>query len=122
MPERIKRECRKIGCHNLTSNANGYCDDHRAEAFAYDKKRLSSYQRGYDRRWQKYRRWFLAGHPLCARCGAIATVVDHIKPHKGDKQLFWDENNHQPLCKICHDRKTALEDGAFGNRVGGKNP
>ena len=23
-----------------------------------------------------------------------------------NKQLFWDENNWQPLCKDCHDRKT----------------
>jgi 5-methylcytosine-specific restriction protein A len=42
-------------------------------------------------------------------------VVDHIIPHKGDKDLFWDSNNWQPLCKTCHDEKTAREDGAFGN-------
>ena len=35
-----------------------------------------------------------------------ATVVDHIIPHRGDKRLFWDEKNWQPLCKDCHDRKT----------------
>ena len=43
-----------------------------------------------------------------------ATVVDHITPHKGNQQLFWDRNNWQPLCKQCHDRKTATEDGGFG--------
>ncbi|WP_338080605.1 HNH endonuclease signature motif containing protein [Cohnella luojiensis] len=43
-----------------------------------------------------------------------ATVVDHIKPHKGNKILFWDKNNWQPLCKQHHDRKTAIEDGGFG--------
>ncbi|MDD4570646.1 MAG: HNH endonuclease signature motif containing protein [Tepidanaerobacteraceae bacterium] len=40
-----------------------------------------------------------------------ATVVDHIKPHKGDVKLFFDINNLQSLCKTCHDRKTAKEDG-----------
>lgn len=39
-----------------------------------------------------------------------ATVVDHIKPHRGDKILFWDESNWQALCKQCHDRKTMTED------------
>ena len=50
-------------------------------------------------------------HPLCAEClkNSVltpATVVDHIVPHRGDYALFWDENNWQPLCKSCHDRKT----------------
>ncbi|WP_309252328.1 HNH endonuclease signature motif containing protein [Paenibacillus spongiae] len=44
-----------------------------------------------------------------------ATVIDHIKPHKGNKVLFWDRNNWQPLCKSHHDKKTARYDGGFGN-------
>ena len=41
-----------------------------------------------------------------------ATVVDHIKPHKGDYDLFWDESNWQSLCKHCHDsHKQRLENG-----------
>lgn len=43
-----------------------------------------------------------------------ATIVDHKVPHKGDKALFWDSTNWQSLCKPCHDRKTAREDGGFG--------
>lgn len=27
---------------------------------------------------------------------------------------MWDECNWQPLCKPCHDSKTAREDGGFG--------
>ena len=30
-------------------------------------------------------------------------MVDHIKPHKGDETLFWDETNWQALCKPHHD-------------------
>jgi 5-methylcytosine-specific restriction protein A len=41
--------------------------------------------------------------------------VDHIIPHKGNKGLFWTRFNHQALCKSCHDRKTATEDGGFGH-------
>ena len=48
-------------------------------------------------------------HPLCRTCEAagrlvVASVVDHIVPHKGDQQLFNDPNNWQSLCKPCHDR------------------
>ena len=43
-----------------------------------------------------------------------ATVVDHIKPHLGDYGLFWESDNHQSMCKTCHDIKTATEDGGFG--------
>lgn len=42
-----------------------------------------------------------------------ASVVDHKIPHKGDDALFWDETNHQSLCKPCHDgRKARIEHGA----------
>lgn len=53
----------------------------------------------------------------CERRGHItpATVVDHIIPHEGNLELFWDENNIQSLCKSCHDRKTAGE-GRWGKK------
>lgn len=65
-------------------------------------------QRGYTYRWQKARRLFLLEHPLCRFCqreGRLkpATIVDHITPHRGDEELFWDESNWQALCKPCHD-------------------
>jgi 5-methylcytosine-specific restriction protein A len=77
-------------------------------------QRPSASQRGYGARWQRYRAWFLAQNCACRECGRAATVVDHIRPHRGDYDLFWDELNHQPLCKRCHDQKTAREDGGFG--------
>ena len=82
--------------------------------------RPSARERGYTTAWEKARAAYLRKHPLCRECEAQgrfvpATVVDHIKPHKGDMKIFWDSANWQPLCKQCHDRKTAREDGAFGN-------
>jgi len=52
----------------------------------------------------------------CQQRGKLtpATVVDHITPHRGDWDLFWDSSNWQPLCKPDHDHKTATEDGGFG--------
>ena len=74
----------------------------------------------YGYKWQKARERFLQQYPLCAQCDSegkveVAKVVDHITPHKGDMQLFWDKDNWQALCKPCHDSKTAREDGGFGN-------
>jgi 5-methylcytosine-specific restriction endonuclease McrA len=61
----------------------------------------------YSSRWQKARAGYLARHPLCRdheQRGLYvpATVVDHITPHKGDMQLFWNKANWQPLCAACH--------------------
>ncbi len=79
--------------------------------------RRSAYERGYNRRWRRASRSYLRNHPQCAHCPCAATVVDHVKPHKGDYDLFWQESNWQPLCKPCHDTKTATHDGGFGRPV-----
>ena len=61
----------------------------------------------------------LLREPFCRECAKRgdriwATVVDHIKPHRGSWPLFIDPANHQSLCKRCHDRKTALEQRKTG--------
>lgn len=85
---------------------------------ALDKRRGTAAQRGYGHKWRKASKRFLQNHPLCRYCeqeGRItpATVVDHIKPHKGHSGLFWDTDNWQPLCKTHHDEKTAREQGHY---------
>src|SRR5690242_4066281 len=58
----------------------------------------------------------LARDPICKICNRYpSTVVDHIKPHRGNWDLFTDLNNCQGLCEHCHNVKTAKEDGGFGN-------
>ncbi|MGG0756253.1 HNH endonuclease signature motif containing protein [Brevibacillus laterosporus] len=114
----LKKFCRKQGCSKLTENR--YCDAHKSQTKLYNQERGTAAKRGYDARWRKARAGYLAGNPLCKKClekGKIiaATVVDHITPHKGDVVLFWDRNNWQGLCASCHSRKTAKEDGGFGN-------
>lgn len=85
-----------------------------------EQQRGTSAQRGYGYRWQKTRAGYLAKHPLCVHCMREervepATELDHIIPHCGDMELFWDRENWQGLCRPCHSRKTATEDGGFGN-------
>nr|WP_081327456.1 HNH endonuclease signature motif containing protein [Paenibacillus polymyxa] len=115
MPRRILRPCNHPGCNQLVEK--GYCDKHRKQR---DQRRGSATQRGYDHNWRQARLIFLQRNPLCIRCyekGRLTpvTVVDHITPHKGDPELFWDKKNWQPLCETCHNIKTATEDGGFGN-------
>ena len=50
--------------------------------------------------------------------GRLATIVDHIIPHKGDPELMWSEWNWQPLTKRAHDKKTATEKGGGENNPG----
>jgi len=68
-------------------------------------------RRLYDsRRWRKAAKFFLSQeeNTLCKIClsfgrETLATIVDHIQPHKGDVNKFWSIDNWQGLCKHCHD-------------------
>jgi len=71
-------------------------------------RRGSAQQRGYDARWAKASRAFLAAHPLCRGCAALgriepATLTDHVIPHRGNTVRFWDEVGWQPSCAWHHD-------------------
>ena len=111
MPTRPKHPCAHPGCPELVSEGK-YCDKHRT---IHPEETRSASSRGYSRTWQRVSKQFLAAHPLCVQCLAEgryvkATAVDHIVPHRGDGNLFWDRSNWQPLCKAHHDKKTGLED------------
>lgn len=59
------------------------------------------------RRWRTLRRNYLTDNPLCAMCQAdgfprSATELDHIEPHKGNRELFWSLDNLQGLCRYHH--------------------
>ncbi len=64
-------------------------------------------QRWYDSpRWRNARRRQLHDHPLCVMClqeglAIAASVADHIVPHRGDEQFFWD-GELQSLCASHH--------------------
>ena len=74
-----------------------------------DDVRPTTKTRGYGRKWNTYRRWYLSQHPFCVRCGRLAHVVDHIKAirYGGSKT---DPQNHQSLCRECHAAKSVTEE------------
>lgn len=60
-----------------------------------------------DPRWRDLRRSVFAAEPICRVCkDAVATEVDHVKPHRGDESLFFSGDNLQPICSDCHKKKT----------------
>ncbi len=85
-------------------------------------------------RWQRLRLKIIArDRGLCRMCkctvdlkGRIkptAAEIDHITPHKGDVDLFFDEANLQLLCKGCHSTvKQRQERGARRAREDGWSP
>lgn len=120
MASKPLRPCRHPGCAELTRE--GWCAKHKPK----HRRRASA----------EYHDWYLLPvwtddlrpaqllrEPFCRECAARyppgdprhrtrATVVDHIKPFRGDWALFVDPANHQSLCKHHHDQKTAWEQAA----------
>lgn len=80
MPHRPATPCKHPGCAVLVPYGQAYCEKH-AAMHANDRGGASS--RGYDARWRRESKRFLAAHPLCVRCLeekriTKATVVDHM--------------------------------------------
>lgn len=116
MPKRFKHPCACPGCPELTDGQ--YCPAH--QKVADKRRRIRRKEQGGDlyssRRWRRFRKMFLAAHPICSTpgCGQPATEVDHIIPLSKDGTN--DESNFQSKCKSCHSRKTAKE-GRWGRGV-----
>lgn len=77
--------------------------------------RQSPSKRGYGRRHQAWRLMVLARSPICSTddCNEVATEAHHLTPiSRGGEQYAME--NGRALCKRCHSRTTATEDGGFG--------
>jgi 5-methylcytosine-specific restriction endonuclease McrA len=78
-----------------------------------------------NRRWMSQSLAFVRQYPFCVAClcrglinrgvetDSVATqrnlVVDHVVPHGGNQDLFWDSDNWQTLCRApCHDSEKRM--------------
>jgi 5-methylcytosine-specific restriction enzyme A len=92
------------------------------------RRQPGSPDRGW-RRWYGLQRWKtvahhqLGEHPFCAICATqglavLASVVDHIEPHRGDWNSF-RFGKVQSLCKSCHDAtKRLIERRGYSDEIG----
>lgn len=122
MNERPFKPCACPGCPELV-RGGGYCPRHKSKgdsvkrSINIERRGSAAYHRLYDSvRWRRMRAAQLIASPFCAACAAVglrvrATDVDHIRPHKGNRTLFYDCSNLQSLCHSCHSRKTLEERG-----------
>ena len=124
-PRKPPRPCSWPGCSALVSRRAPYCEPHLAEhRRRQDANRGTTAERGYGAAHRRWRRLVLLRDPICVdpfgvhrERGEIvpATVADHVVPIAQGGARF-DLENGQGLCASCHGRKTAGEDGGFGNR------
>lgn len=75
---------------------------------ASDARRGSARERGYTSAWDRASRGHRRSSPLCRYCElvdevAAATVTDHLYPHRGDQELFWNRTYWVSSCASCHD-------------------
>ena len=111
MARKPPKPCRHPGCPALTRD--GWCDRHKPTP----KRRASAEYHGLYSLpiWTKrLRPQQLLREPFCRECAkqgvrTRATVVDHIRPHRGDLALFCDVANLQSLCEHHHSQKTLAE-------------
>lgn len=112
--------CPFPGCFKVVPTSGRYCVSHaylQAEKDQREQARASArWERhhqsiGYswvwhDSRWRKLRADHLKKEPNCRSCGAKATTVDHIVPHRGDERRAFDPDNLQSLCDRCSAAKS----------------
>lgn len=118
MPRRALTTCTAVGCPVIVDTP-GRCAEHRREA---DRRRGGGGERGSTARWKRFRKRYLAEHPVCEcgpdccpdGCWRLAVDVDHIDGTGRNGPRAYDESNLMPMAHECHSRKTARQDGGFG--------
>lgn len=116
--------CNSAGCFVLLDDANKFCLAHQTQQRAKDARIRASMEGRWMRggsaayrpiynnpKWRKARAKQLELFPYCMVCGAPATSVDHIIPHKGREEFAFNPDNLQSLCFGCHMVKTRQDKG-----------
>jgi len=71
------------------------------------KREKTAAQSLYTYAWQQFSKAWMRSNPLCLYCETqgrikLAQMVDHIEPHRGDVEVFWQDDNFASCCRACH--------------------
>lgn len=103
MPNSLPSYCTEPGCGAIVKG--GRCSRH---------VRFRNRSAAYGSEWRRIAKQVLEEQPYCANHpDRFSTQVDHVvSSRKGGTD---DRSNLVGLCAPCHSRKTASQDGGFGN-------
>ena len=123
--------CAEPGCGATNVRGSRWCEKHQTKNSYLDAQRAASVERRRDQPWQAWysrypwtgpgglRALCLRRDPICKICNrAPSTVADHVKPHRGNYDLFCDAANLQGVCESCHNEKSARELATLGPHAG----
>lgn len=111
-----KKICIAPRCGKVFTGPGKYCDKHKPDhKKRWDKMRGNSAKRGYGHEWRKIRIEVLKANNVPIELWPEYDV-DHNPPYNPDV-----ESNHRmytliPRLRSDHSKKTAKEDGGFGNK------
>ena len=123
----VLKPCARVGCGVLVPAGTGRCEDHaladlRAQRAAVDAARAGRPSRRWyaSSRWKRKRAAQMRAEPLCRYCleggvTRLASVADHVQPHREDAGLFWG-GALQSLCVPCHSGRKQREEAQAAAR------
>ena len=108
-----------IDCLALAPPGKTRCEVHEQQrAREYNAQRPARHLFYRTPQWRALSKQVLREQPWCA-CGATTTQADHIKSVRERPELALERSNVVGMCLPCHSRKTAREDGRWGDREQG---
>jgi 5-methylcytosine-specific restriction endonuclease McrA len=108
--------CRGAGCGVLLDTP-GYCPKHtppKQERPAFVNAERPNAALYNTSTWRRLKREKLVEQPYCSRCGiakgpGVRLECHHIRPPRGNADLFFDPDNLTLVCPSCHRLITARE-------------
>lgn len=112
-----KKICIHPRCGKVFAGPGKYCDKHKPDfKRKWDKKRGNSAKRGYGYEWRKIRLEVLKASGIPVEKWPDYDV-DHNPPYNKDVEPDHRKYNLIPRLRADHSRKTASQDGGFGNKL-----
>jgi len=105
------RICKQAGRTTLIEPTAVYCPKHMPpKRIPFANATRSNEVLYKTHRWRALRKKIIAETPYCVKCGSNSNLQVHHKiPPRGDEDLFYEEGNCVPVCKLCHRKLTARE-------------